>query len=145
MSASYLTNSTSDSFSNSETGVNPGINSWKKHVSDWGRCQEAVGGIYFTNKWRAETLLPGLEFGNFKPWRESGIFKCVSWMNGFFLGWWLGFSERESLDLSNGANVASWLAKPFFCLHIYSLWFRPRQSRRSDSTCFIDVNWSARR
>jgi hypothetical protein len=46
--------------------LNPGIKSWKMHLSDWARCQKAIDGICFTKKWRAETLQPGLEFGNFK-------------------------------------------------------------------------------
>jgi hypothetical protein len=50
------------------------------------RCEndrwKVVGGIYFTNKWRVETLQPGLEFDNFKPLLKSGIFKCISWLNG---------------------------------------------------------------
>ncbi len=33
-----------------------------------------------------ETLQPGLEFDNFKPRFKSGIFKCISWLNGLFLG-----------------------------------------------------------
>jgi hypothetical protein len=65
--------------------------SWNKklekyHSSDWDRCQKAIGGIYFTRKWRAETLQPGLEFDNFKPRLKSGIFKCISWLNGSFFG-----------------------------------------------------------
>ncbi len=88
--------------------VNPGIRSWKKHSSEWGRCQEAIGGIYFTKKWRGETLRPGLEFVNFKPRLESGVIKWISWLNGsFFWGWWSRFSERASQDVSNGTNVAS--------------------------------------
>jgi hypothetical protein len=69
-----------------KTGVNPGIRSWKKHLSDWAWCQKAIGGIYFTKKWRAETLQPGLEFDNFKPRLKSSIFKCISWMNSSFFG-----------------------------------------------------------
>jgi hypothetical protein len=66
-------------------------------------------------KWRAETPQPGLEFDNFKPRLKSGIFKCISWLNGsFFGGWWSGYSESGSQDLSNVTN--------FFCLYIYSLW-----------------------
>ncbi len=34
---------------------------------------KAIGDIYFTKKWRAETLQPGLEFDNFKPQLKSGI------------------------------------------------------------------------
>ncbi len=74
-------------------------------------CQKAIDGVYFTKKWRAETLQPGLEFDNFKPRLESGIFKCISWLNGlFFGGWWWGFSERGSQDLSNGTHLTSYLA-----------------------------------
>ncbi len=36
--------------SSSETGLDYGIRSWKKHLSDWDRCQKAIGGIYFTKK-----------------------------------------------------------------------------------------------
>ncbi len=39
----------------------------KKHLSEWARRQKLIGGIYFTKKWRAETLRPGLELDNFKP------------------------------------------------------------------------------
>jgi hypothetical protein len=40
---------------------------------------------------------PVLGFVNLKPRLESGIFKCISWLNGsFFLG---------SQDPSNGTNV----------------------------------------
>ncbi len=31
-------------------------------------------------------MQPGLEFNNFKPWLESGIFKYISWLNVVF--WW---------------------------------------------------------
>ncbi len=58
----------------------------KKHLSEWARCQKAIGGIYFTKKWRAETLHPGLEFDNFKPRLKSSIFKFISWLNGSFFG-----------------------------------------------------------
>jgi hypothetical protein len=78
VSASCVTISNLDSLSTSETGNNSGIRSWKKHSSEWARCQKAIGGIYFTKKWRAETLQPGLEFDNFKPRLKSGIFKCIS-------------------------------------------------------------------
>ncbi len=44
----------------------------------------AIGGIYFTKKWRAETLRPGLEFDKFKPPLWIGNFKCISWQNGLF-------------------------------------------------------------
>jgi hypothetical protein len=82
VSMSFVTISNPDSLSSSETGVNPSIRSWKKHLSEWARCQKAICSIYFTKKWRADTLPPGLEFDSFKPWLKSGIFKCISWLNG---------------------------------------------------------------
>ncbi len=55
-----------------------------------------------------------LEIDNLKPRLESGIFNCISWLNGsYFEGWWLEFSERRSQDLSNCTNVASWFANFF--------------------------------
>ncbi len=68
-----------------------------KKLCDWARCQKAIGGIYSTKKWRAETLQPRLEFDNFKPRLKNNIFKCISWPNGSFLKGFseiLGFSER---------------------------------------------------
>ncbi len=96
--------------------VDPGIRSWKKHSSDWARCQKAIGGISFTKKWRAETLQPGLEFDNFNPRLESSIFKCISWLNGsfFFGGWWSWFSERSSEDLHSNYTKISPLNLPTF-------------------------------
>jgi hypothetical protein len=29
-------------------------------------------------------IQPGLEFDSFKPRLKSGIFKCISWLNGSF-------------------------------------------------------------
>ncbi len=66
---------------------NPKTKCWKEHLLfECGQCQKAIGGIYFTNKWRAETLQPGLEFDNFKPRLQSGIFKAISWLHGLFYG-----------------------------------------------------------
>ncbi len=83
-----VTISNPNTLSNSETWeVNPGIWSGKKkHSSDWARFQKAIGGIYFTKKWRAEILQPGLEFDSFKPRLKSCIFKCISWLNGSIFG-----------------------------------------------------------
>jgi hypothetical protein len=71
-----------DSLSSSETGVDPEIRSWKKHLSDWAQCQGAIGGIYFTKTQRAGTRQHGLEFENFKPRLKSSIFNCIPWLNG---------------------------------------------------------------
>ncbi len=58
--------------------------------------------IHSTNKHKAETLRPVLEFDNLKTRLKSCIFKCISfWLNGlFFFFFWLiddrGFWKRES-------------------------------------------------
>jgi hypothetical protein len=52
----------------------------------------------------------------------------------------LGFSERWSQDLSNGANVASWLSN-FFRLHIYSLWLQEGLAPRRKEFEAEKVNW----
>jgi hypothetical protein len=54
-------------FYSSETGVNLQITSRKRQLSEWARFRNAIGGIYFAKKRRAETPQPGLEFDNFKP------------------------------------------------------------------------------
>ncbi len=110
-----------NSRSSSGTGNNPLRRSWKTHFIDcswahelhwlltcsWARCQKAIGGIYFKKKWRAGTQQPGLEFDNFKPRLKSGIFKCISWLNGsFFWGDALGsLKDQLGQDLSNGISV----------------------------------------
>ncbi len=57
----------SDSIFTSERVVNSGIRSWKKHWPEWAQYKKAIGDLRITNKWRAETLQPGLDFDNFKP------------------------------------------------------------------------------
>jgi hypothetical protein len=44
------------------------------------------GGIYFTQKRRAETLQAGFDFDNFKPRLTSDIFKYISLLSGSLLG-----------------------------------------------------------
>ncbi len=115
VSASCVTILIPDSLWSRETMVYFGIKSWKKHLSDWARCQKAVGGIYFTNKWRAETLQPGLGFHNFKPRLQSSIFKCISWLNGSFFGgddWGI---SKEGVKTYLMAPMSP-LNKPTFCL-----------------------------
>jgi hypothetical protein len=98
VSRSYVTISSPHLLSISETRVDPGIGSWRKQASEWARCQKAIGGIYFPKKWKAETPHLGFEFDIFKPRLESSIFKCISWLNGSFWGWWSRlFWKRESI------------------------------------------------
>ncbi len=47
-------------------------------MSGWAWRQKAIGGNYFTQKLKAETLQRGLDFDGSKPWLENGIFTCIS-------------------------------------------------------------------
>jgi hypothetical protein len=96
VTASCVTISNPDLLSSNETGVNPGIRSWKKCLSEWARCQKAIGDIYFTKKWRAETLQPGLEFDNFKPRLKAVSSKAsLGWMVRSLGGDDRGFPKEE--------------------------------------------------
>ncbi len=94
----------------------------KKHLSDWARCQKAIDGSYFTKKWRAETLQPGLEFDSIKPRLKSGIFKCISWLNSSFLGGDDRGLLKEGVKTFQMAQCRVLTRRPSFFLHIYSLW-----------------------
>jgi hypothetical protein len=121
-----MTTSNPDSLSSSETGLNPGIRSWKMHLSEWARCQKAVGGIYFTTKWRAETLQPGLECDNFKPRLKRGIFNCISWLNGsVFEGDDQGFL-KEGVKTYQMATMSPFNSPTFFMypFNVNNEWFR---------------------
>jgi hypothetical protein len=87
----------------------------KKYLFEWARCRKAIGGIYFTKEWRAETLHHGLEFDNFKPWLKSSIFKWISWLNGSLF-------ERDDRGFLKEGLKFSILIKLLFWLHIFSLW-----------------------
>jgi hypothetical protein len=106
-SSSILTISNPKFLSSCETEVNPGIRSWKYPLSDWVRCQKAIGGIYFTKKWRAETVQLGLEFDDFKPWPNSCIYKYSSCLDASILRAMMGvFWKRESRPVYWLSNVA---------------------------------------
>jgi hypothetical protein len=49
VSARCVTISNLDSFSSSETGVDSGIRSWKKHLSKWAQRQKVIGGNFFSS------------------------------------------------------------------------------------------------
>ncbi len=92
-----------------------------RSLSEWSWCRKAIGGIYFTRKWPAETLQPVLKFDNIKLRLDSGIFKYICWLNGsVFGGDDRGFlKESRPIYWHQCRLVTSQL---FFCLHIYSLW-----------------------
>jgi hypothetical protein len=50
------------------------------------------------------TLTRLIEFDNVEPRLNSGIFKCIFWLNGSFLGVMVAISEKDGQDLSNGTN-----------------------------------------
>jgi hypothetical protein len=121
-----------ESLSSTETGVDPEIRSWKNHLSKWARRKKAIGVVYFTKKWKVETLQRGLGIGSFKPrlkgcnfnthlLAERSVFYFYLFIFFFFLDHY-GLLKIWSKDLSNGTNVVSWLANFLFCLHIYSLY-----------------------
>jgi hypothetical protein len=79
---------TSRYLSCSETRVNADIRGWKMHLSEPFWCQESVGGICYTNKWKAASLQP-LTFPN----QFSSV---QNWPKPFYCsgrGW-----ERERID-----------------------------------------------
>jgi hypothetical protein len=129
VSASYVTFSNLDSLFSCETcRVNLGIRSWKEHLPEWAGCSKTIGGIYFTNKWRAETLQRGSEFYNFKPRRKSGIFNCISLLNCSIV-WSVIieiFWKKESIPIE--WRICCLLTRHVFTCtravrhHIYSLW-----------------------
>ncbi len=118
VTASCVAFSSPDSLSSCKARVSPGIRSLKKQLSDWARCQRDIGGIYFTKKWRAETLQPGSEFDNFKPPLKSGIFNCISWLNSSF------FRGDDRIFMKEG--VKTYLMAPsrlifFLSSHLWSV------------------------
>ncbi len=104
-----------------ETGVNPGTRSWKMHSSGRVRRQKAIGAIYFPKKWSSDSITC-FRFDNFKPWLESDIFKCISWLNGLFFGCDnLGF-RKERIVACLMAPMSSLNSPVLFLLHTYSPW-----------------------
>jgi hypothetical protein len=62
--------------------------------SDWARCQQSIGGIYFRRVWNAETLANSKQACNVKAGLESGVlFKHK------YAGWTVHFSKRTKRTL----------------------------------------------
>jgi hypothetical protein len=60
----------------------------RKHSSTWAWCEKAIGYIYFTKKWGAETLQPAdLEFGYFKPWLKKRFLLMYLLAERFVFRW----------------------------------------------------------
>ncbi len=71
-------------------------NRMEKYVAEWAWRHEANNSVYFTMKWRAETLRPGLEVEIFKPRFESGFIECIFWWTIPFFPVMVGvFWKRE--------------------------------------------------
>ncbi len=69
----------------------------KKHLTHIARREKAIGGVYFTKKWRAETLQPALKFDNFKPQFNCGIVKKYPGWTGWFLGVMIAVFFKEGV------------------------------------------------
>jgi hypothetical protein len=87
VSGSCVTISNPDSISRSETRVNPAMRSRKStYLIELDVRKPLVVSIsQRREELRLKTLQPGLEFDIFIPRLKSGIFKCISWLNGSFL------------------------------------------------------------
>ncbi len=99
VSGSCSTMSHRASLSIHEIWINPGIRIWKKKSTYLNELYDKMPLVISTSqkKQRAETLHPSLEFGNVKPRLKSGIFICISWLNGSFLEVMIGvFWKRKS-------------------------------------------------
>jgi hypothetical protein len=63
-----------------------------------------------------------LEFDIFKPWLESGIFKCISWLNISVFGSYIS-SLKEGIKTYLMTPMSPLYTTSFFCPRIYSLCF----------------------
>ncbi len=121
--------------------------SWRKHFSDRGRFQKAIGGISKQKKkkkkkkktWCDKTLQCRLD--NFKPFPGFITLSSHGWTHTlfFFWVWWTGFSEQTSQDLFIDFNFATYLASfSLVCLRlfafsvIYSLWSHQASQARGN-------------
>ncbi len=114
MSPRGLAVSSTRYISSHETRANASIRGWKLHLSESTWCQESVGGICFTNKWRAASQQPltlsndgeSSVISNASP----GLTVCFF----FFFGVNIGvFWKRESRPIE-WRQCASQLANFFF-------------------------------
>ncbi len=107
-------------------GLIPWVRSWKnKHLSEWAGRLIAIGVIYFTKKWRAETLQPdGLRIWRFliPAWKrylqmhllvEQLVCLVILMVIGVF---WKGVMKTY---IYNGLNETSWL--PIFFVAFTSI------------------------
>jgi hypothetical protein len=115
----------------------------KKHSSDRARCQKVVGGIYFTKKWRAETLQPGLEFDDFKHWLKVISSNASPGWTVHFLGGDDRCFLKEGVKTYLMAPVSPLNSPTFFCLYICSLcqkqrvllktWYTPKVQQSTNT------------
>ncbi len=107
--------------SSSGTRVNADIRGWKLHLSESTWCQESVGGICFTNKWRAASLQPPTFSNNC----YNAVFSNASLgLTVRFLGVNIRiFWKWESRPIDEWRQCRLSTRQLFFCLHIYNLWY----------------------
>jgi hypothetical protein len=98
----------------SERQVHLGIRT-KKCLSESGQCQQAIGGIYFTQTWRPEALHHALEIGKSQPRSKVGNFEYISWLKSFvFWGLNIGGILKEGVKTYLMAPMSPLNSPTFF-------------------------------
>jgi hypothetical protein len=97
----------------------------KKCLTEPAVCQQAIGGIFFTETWRPEALHRGLETSKSQPRSKVGNFVCMSGLNGSFFG----VEHRGFLKEGSKTHLIApmWPLKSptfFSSSHLYSPWGR---------------------
>jgi hypothetical protein len=101
--ASCVTISNPHLLPSGEPGVNLGIRSWKStRLIELDVRKPLV--ISISERSEELTLQPALAFDNLNPRLKSGIFKCISWLNG-------SLSERHDRDFLK-EGVMTYLMTP---------------------------------
>ncbi len=113
-----------DSLFSNETGVNLGIKSSYKHVSEKARFQKVPKEV---KRWDSTTWF---ELDNFKPRLKNCIFKCISWVNCSFMGGDDRGFLKEWITTYLMAFISPLNALNFSCLHIYD-------QRKDERACNI--------
>ncbi len=149
---------------------------WKTQWSQWTRSQKALGGVYSKKKRIAKTPQPGFEFYKtyitytvtcIKPCHKYGIFKCISWLNGSFLGgddrgfpkvgwvktyyWMIPIlpPNLTNLFLSSHHLYSQWIQPVILCLSINFVHFFAAEedsvlivnSSIIELLCFLSKTW----
>jgi hypothetical protein len=106
------------------------------HLPESSWCQESVGCICFTNKWRAAFLRP-LTFSNHC---SNVLFSNASpGLTACFFGGEHRVFLKDGVKTYRMAPMSPFNSAIFFCLHIYSLWV---SILSSDKNCITGLDAS---